>query len=84
MKTKEPKIKVIKQKSTKKELDNLWNLMDEIWRVLKDTGTCWINLGDTYNGNKTGNDDPKLNDAAKTLITEVSNMINDVRDRDQE
>ena len=29
-------------------------------------------------------DDPKLNDAAKTLITEVSNMINDVRDRDQE
>jgi hypothetical protein len=28
-------------------------------------------------------DDPKLNDAAKTLITEVSNMINDVRDRDQ-
>ena len=29
-------------------------------------------------------DDPKLNDAAKTLITEVSNMINDVRDRDQQ
>jgi hypothetical protein len=29
-------------------------------------------------------DDPKLSDAAKTLITEVSNMINDVRDRDQQ
>jgi hypothetical protein len=29
-------------------------------------------------------DDPKLNDAAKTLITEVSKMINDVRDRDQQ
>jgi hypothetical protein len=28
-------------------------------------------------------DDPKLNDAAKNLISEVSNMINDVRDRDQ-
>ena len=28
-------------------------------------------------------DDPKLNDAAKTLITQVRNMINDVRDRDQ-
>ncbi len=30
------------------------------------------------------NKDPKLNNAAKSLITEVSNMINDVRDRDQQ
>lgn len=29
-------------------LENLWSLMDEIWRVLKDDGTAWINLGDTY------------------------------------
>lgn len=29
-------------------LENLWSLMDEIYRVLKDTGTAWINLGDTY------------------------------------
>lgn len=35
-------------------LENLWSLMDEIWRVLKDTGTVWINLGDTY-GTKSGN-----------------------------
>ena len=27
------------------------------------------------------NENPKLNDAAKSLITEISNMINDVRDR---
>lgn len=27
------------------------------------------------------NESPKLNDAAKSLITEISNMINDVRDR---
>lgn len=31
-------------------LENLWSLMDEIWRVLKDDGTVWINLGDTYSG----------------------------------
>ena len=30
-------------------LQNLWSMMDEIYRVLKPTGTCWINLGDTYN-----------------------------------
>lgn len=33
-------------------LEYLWSLMDEIWRVLKDEGTVWINLGDTYS-NKT-------------------------------
>lgn len=29
-------------------------MMDEIYRVLKPYGTCWINLGDTY-GTKSGN-----------------------------
>lgn len=29
-------------------LENLWSLMDEAWRILKDDGTAWINLGDTY------------------------------------
>lgn len=40
-------------------LENLWSLMDEIWRVLKNSGTVWINLGDTYGGMKKGNDDTK-------------------------
>ncbi|MFN8326672.1 MAG: site-specific DNA-methyltransferase [Flavobacteriaceae bacterium] len=30
-------------------LENLWSMMDEIYRVLKPSGTVWINLGDTYN-----------------------------------
>lgn len=46
-------------------LENLWSLMDEIWRVLKDKGTVWVNLGDTYNGNKTGHTDNKTNPAVK-------------------
>ena len=29
-------------------LEKLWVLMDEVKRVLKPTGTAWINLGDTY------------------------------------
>ena len=29
-------------------LDHLWSMMDEIYRVLKDEGTVWINLGDSY------------------------------------
>lgn len=35
-------------------LENLWSMMDEIYRVLKPMGTVWINLGDTY-GTQSGN-----------------------------
>lgn len=45
--------------SYKTYLSKLWLLMDEIFRVLKDTGTVWINLGDTYGGSKTNNTDSK-------------------------
>lgn len=34
-------------------LNNLWSMMDEIHRVLKPSGTCWVNLGDTY-GTQSG------------------------------
>lgn len=29
-------------------LEHLWQMMDDIYRVLKPMGTCWINLGDSY------------------------------------
>ncbi|MDQ1251060.1 MAG: hypothetical protein QG646_129, partial [Euryarchaeota archaeon] len=32
-------------------IKHLCNIFDEIYRVLKDTGSCWVNLGDTYTGN---------------------------------
>ena len=35
-------------------LEHLWQMMDEIWRVLKDDGTVWINLGDSYYGSGHG------------------------------
>jgi site-specific DNA-methyltransferase (adenine-specific) len=44
-------------------LEHLWQMMDEIYRVLKDEGTCWINLGDSYNNSGlAGNRDGKFND----------------------
>ena len=33
-------------------LEHLWTLMDEIHRILKPSGTVWINLGDTYSSNR--------------------------------
>lgn len=35
-------------------LEHLWEMMNEIYRVLKPEGTVWINLGDSYNGSKEG------------------------------
>ncbi len=35
-------------------LNRLWQLMDEVYRVLKPNGTVWINLGDTYFGSGNG------------------------------
>lgn len=38
-------------------LEKLLKLMDEVWRVLKDSGTVWVNLGDTYSGSGNGQRD---------------------------
>jgi len=48
-------------------LDHLWQLMDEIYRVLKDNGTVWVNLGDTYNsgGNTRSNKDGQIEGVIK-------------------
>jgi DNA modification methylase len=44
-------------------LEHLWEMMDEIYRVLKPSGTCWINLGDTYNNSGwAGDKKDKYND----------------------
>lgn len=37
-------------------LDKMMLLMEEIRRVLRDDGTCWINLGDTYSGGRAHSD----------------------------
>ncbi|SVE64606.1 uncharacterized protein METZ01_LOCUS517460, partial [marine metagenome] len=33
-------------------LSKMQKVMVELWRVLKDTGSCWVNLGDTYSMGK--------------------------------
>lgn len=36
-------------------VNKLTAIFDQVKRVLKKTGTCWVVIGDTYNGNKNGN-----------------------------
>ena len=35
-------------------INNLCNIFDGVKRVLRDDGTCWVNIGDTYNSHSTG------------------------------
>jgi len=35
-------------------LDKMKTLMNHLYRVLKPTGTCWINIGDTYSTGNSG------------------------------
>lgn len=41
-------------------LEKLWQIFDEIKRILKHSGTCFVNLGDSYSGNKNGKTDNKV------------------------
>jgi site-specific DNA-methyltransferase (adenine-specific) len=48
----------IGQETTIKEyIKNLVDIFNEAKRVLKNDGTCWVNISDTYAGDKTGKTD---------------------------
>lgn len=38
------------EKTPEEYIVKLCDIFDEVKRVLKKTGTCWVNLGDTYGG----------------------------------
>lgn len=43
-----------KEKNFKDFVTTLCDIFDEVKRVLKPTGSCWVNLGDTYGGSGAG------------------------------
>ena len=42
------------EKHFKDFVNNLCNVFDEVQRVLKPTGTCFVNLGDTFSSDTKG------------------------------
>jgi DNA modification methylase len=49
---------------------NMVAVFAEVRRVLKPSGTCWLNLGDSYTNRSPGNhNDPKTNRSAHTVET---------------
>ncbi|MCP1359300.1 DNA-methyltransferase [Aneurinibacillus migulanus] len=43
------------EKHPQEYIDKLVSFFDEVYRVLKDTGIVFLNLGDVYGGNRSGN-----------------------------
>lgn len=41
------------EKTFEQYINNLCDIFDEVKRVTKKTGTCWVNIGDTYMGNSS-------------------------------
>jgi len=64
----------------KEFVKKLIELYSEIQRVLKPTGTCFVNLGDTYNGTKQGNTETNKN---PKLVTDSfkKERIKDIQDK---
>ena len=55
-----------KEPTPKEYVSQLVEIFREVRRVLKNDGTLWLNLGDTYNGTKIGNTETKKNPKAVT------------------
>lgn len=63
------------EKTFKEFIDNLCNIFDEIKRVLKDEGTCFVNLGDTYAGSGGWSEFKETWGATKQLKNKSSNIV---------
>ncbi len=46
------------EKTFEEYIDKLCTIYDEVKRVLRDDGTCWVNLGDTYYSSSAGTGGP--------------------------
>jgi hypothetical protein len=49
-------------------VDHLCDIFDEVKRVLKDTGTMWVNLGDSYAGSHNGSNDHREKTGLRTRL----------------
>jgi len=55
-------------------ITKLCDIFDEVKRVLKKEGTCWVNIGDTYGGtgNKGNSKDPKYKEGRNGQVKAIN------------
>jgi DNA modification methylase len=57
-------------------IDKMVEVFSEVYRVLKDDGTLWLNLGDSYNGGGTGGpSDKQLSNAGSRHLIKTSSGL---------
>ena len=54
-------------------IDRLCGVFDEVQRILKKSGTCWINIGDTYYSNVDGGNPSKVNPEVTRQLRSLKN-----------
>jgi len=66
------------EKTFQEYITKLCDIFDEAKRILKDSGTCWVNLGDTYIskgvGRHAGYNDPKYKNGRVGRKIEVNTL----------
>jgi len=75
----------IGQEETPEEyVDKLVHVFREVKRVLRDDGTLWLNIGDTYcgTGNKGGYRDPKYKEGRTGQVVALNNKIDGLKPKD--
>ena len=72
------------EKTPQEYVDKMVELFREVRRVLKDDGTLWLNLGDSYcgTGDKGDTTDPKYADGRNGQKTALNNKIQGLKQKD--
>ena len=56
-------------------INKLCDIFDEVKRVLRDDGTCWVNIGDTYYGSGSGTQyEPSIENSKEVYVAPYSSM----------
>ena len=65
-------------------VEELCQVFDEVWRVLADDGTLWLNLGDTYVGTGSKGDvkDPKYSDGRNGQAVALNGKVQGLKSKD--
>jgi len=72
------------EETPEKFVENLVNVFREVRRVLRDDGTVWLNLGDSYcgTGHKGDHIDPKHKDGRNGQKVALNNKIQGLKSKD--
>jgi DNA modification methylase len=65
-------------------VENLVEIFRDVKRVLRDDGTVWLNLGDSYvgTGHKGGHKDPKYSNGRNGQTTALNNKVDGLKSKD--